>query len=121
MRPLVIIRAMPLFFAMTIPAFAQFPPPGIYRCNRNDAPLGTLVLNVAGDYEFIVAANSNFDAKADAGNGKGQLASAGAKVSPQSGPFKDDYKLTGAFETSPQGDTKFLFKGEDGSEVTCEP
>jgi hypothetical protein len=71
MRPSVIIRAMPLFFAMTIPAFAQNPPPSIYR-SRNDAPLGTLVLNVTGDYEFIVAANSNSGAKAgDDENGKG--------------------------------------------------
>jgi len=121
MRPSIVLRAAPLLFAMTIPAFAQYPPPGIYRCNRNDEPLGTLVLNVAGDYQFIVAANSNFDAKPDdAGNGKGQLASAGTQVTPQSGPFKDIYKLAGAFETK-QGVTKFGFKGDDGSVVTCEP
>ncbi len=39
--------------AMTSPALAQFPPPGIYACaDEAGVALGTISLLVAGDYQW---------------------------------------------------------------------
>ena len=93
------------------PAFAQFPPPGIYACTTDGgAPVGELTLLVAGDYDFkdtngVVA--------------KGQVASAGTDVTPLSGPLRER-GLTGAFETDDTGKTRFRFDGPAGLVVFCE-
>ncbi len=101
-------------------AFAQFPPPGIYRCAGADGtPLGTLSLLVQGDYQFSVAASPAFDEKAgDPGNGKGQLTSAGKSVTAQSGPLADIYHWMGSFSTDAQRHTEFSFTGPKGA-ATC--
>ena len=42
-----------LFILIAAPAFAQFPPPGIYACSdANGTKLGTLSLLTAGDYQW---------------------------------------------------------------------
>ncbi len=80
MRPA--LAAIAVLLLAATPAFAQFPPPGIYRCTTADgAPVGTLSLFAAGDYQFSVARDASFAEKAgDPGNGKGQLASASTSV-----------------------------------------
>ena len=61
------------FLALTLPAAAQFPPPGIYACSdHKGADFGTLTLLVAGDYDF---------ASEVIPRGQGQLASSGPSVS----------------------------------------
>ena len=106
-------------FAWATDAFAQFPPPGIYRCTlANGAPLGTLSLLVQGDYQFSVAADASYAEKVgDPGNGKGQLASAGKSVTAQSGPLADIYHWKGSFSTDAQRHTVFSFTGSNGAAV----
>ena len=120
------LRLVPLI-AMSLaasagPALAQFPPPGVYRCaTAAGAPLGTLTLFAAGDYQFSVAADASFAEKpGDPGNGKGQLASAGTSVTAQSGPLATIYHWKGSFTTDAHRQhTTFTFTGADGSKATC--
>jgi hypothetical protein len=109
--------------AMTSAALAQFPPPGIYRCTTGDgAPLGTLSLFVAGDYQFSVADGADYKEKAgDPGNGKGQLASASTAVTAQSGPLATVYQWKGSFHTDAQRRTTFAFTGVGGAKAMCAP
>lgn len=104
-----LLIALLLLLAAT-PALAQFPPPGVYACVKDDgAPLGELNLFVAGDYSF----------KGTDGNAaSGQVASAGNDVNPLSGPLKD-MQLKGVFGTDDQGATVFKFAGPGTLEVTC--
>ena len=121
MRPALVATAL-LLLAST-PALAQFPPPGIYRCTtESGAPLGTLSLFAAGDYQFSVAADASFAEKAgDPGNGKGQVASAGTTVTALSGPLAAIYHWKGAFHTDTQRHTTFNFTGADGTKAMCGP
>jgi hypothetical protein len=116
------IFATILVLASTGLALAQFPPPGIYRCMTGDgAPLGTLTLLAAGDYQFSVAADASYAEKpGDPGNGKGQLTSASTSISIQSGPLATVYHWKGTFATDPHKQhTRFSFTGADGSAATC--
>jgi hypothetical protein len=120
MRPALV--AALLLLASSSAAFAQFPPPGVYRCmGANNAPVGTLTLLAAGDYQFSVAADPSFKEKAgDPGNGKGQLTSASTSITLQSGPLMTVYHWKGSFKTDPQRrHTSFNFTGADGAQVTC--
>ena len=91
--------------ALTTPAMAQFPPPGIYNCVTADgAAFGTLTLLVAGDY----------DLKSDVvAGGTGQVASAGPSVNALTGPLADIH-LTGSFTTDDRGEAVFIFDTDKG-------
>lgn len=121
MRPTLILLAMLVFSAWNSAAFAQFPPPGIYRCtSAAGAPLGTLSLFAAGDYQFSVAADASFKEKVgDPGNGKGQVASASTSVTAQSGPLASVYHWKGSFRLDAQRHAVFTFTGADGSATMC--
>ena len=123
MRPMLPVFAAVLLAVVTVPALAQFPPPGIYRCTTGDgAPLGTLSLFAAGDYQFSVADGPDYKEKAgDPGNGKGQVASAGGAITVQSGPLATIYQWKGSFHTDAQRHTVFAFTGVGGAKVTCGP
>ena len=111
-----------LLFASVGPALAQFPPPGIYRCTTDTgAPLGTLTLFAAGDYQFSVAMDASYKEKAgDPGNGKGQLASASTSVTAQSGPLATVYHWRGSFKTDPhKRNTTFVFTSTGGQTAMC--
>jgi hypothetical protein len=91
------------------PAFAQFPPPGIYACvDGNGAAVGTLTLLVAGDYSFT---------RPDGTMGNGQVASASTDVNPLSGPLKD-MGATGSFALDQNGEATFRFTAAGGA-FTC--
>lgn len=91
------------------PAYAQFPPPGIYACvDAAGADFGTLSLFVAGDYDFSSEVIPR---------GQGQLASAGPSVDALSGPLADIH-LKGSFVTDDYGDTTFTFSTDKGA-LTC--
>jgi hypothetical protein len=93
------------FLTMTVPALAQFPPPGIYACiDEHGAAFGTLSLFVAGDYDIAAAAIPR---------GQGQVTSSGSHVTAQSGPLAD-IELTGHFVTDDYGDTVFDFETSMG-------
>ena len=93
----------------TAPAFAQFPPPGVYQCvDMNGAAFGTLTLLVAGDYEFTSSA---------AVGGSGQVASSGNSVNALTGPLAD-IDLNGSFTSNERGDASFMFSTTLGS-VLC--
>ncbi|SEP83519.1 hypothetical protein SAMN05428969_1122 [Devosia sp. YR412] len=106
-RPIAItITALAL---TTAPAFAQFPPPGVYQCvDMSGNAFGVLNLMVAGDYEF---------AAADGIGGTGQVASSGDSVTAVSGPLAD-IRLSGSFTTDAAGKTSFMFTTSLGS-VLC--
>ncbi|MDC9823682.1 hypothetical protein PRN20_08055 [Devosia sp. ZB163] len=107
MRPALL--AVPLLI-LASPAFAQFPPPGVYSCvDRAGASLGELTLLVAGDYSFK---------SIDGNSSAGQVASAANDVNPLSGPLKE-MGLTGVFGTDDTGTTVFKFTGADGMSMTC--
>ncbi|MBU1304990.1 MAG: hypothetical protein KKF33_05660 [Alphaproteobacteria bacterium] len=107
MKRLALITASLL--AAVAPAYAQFPPPGIYACtDGSGAAFGTLSLFVAGDYDFA----SEMIAR-----GQGQLASAGPSVDALSGPLADIH-LKGSFVTDDYGDTVFSFTSDRGA-LTC--
>ena len=98
-----------LVFATTLPALAQFPPPGVYQCvDMNGQAFGVLSLQVAGDYQF--------DSTVTVGGG-GQVASSGNSVSAVSGPLAD-LGLTGSFTTDDRGEASFMFSTSMGS-VLC--
>ncbi|MET3926409.1 hypothetical protein [Devosia sp. 2618] len=93
----------------TLPALAQFPPPGIYQCvDMSGRAFGTLTLLVAGDYDF--------QSKVTLG-GTGQVASSGNSVSAVSGPLAD-IDLKGSFTTEANGEASFMFTTTLGS-VLC--
>lgn len=101
--------AVTALVALTAPALAQFPPPGVYQCvDMNGAPFGTLTLLVAGDYDFV--------SKVTIG-GTGQVASAGNSVNALSGPLAD-IDLKGSFSTDERGEASFIFTTTLGS-VLC--
>ncbi|WP_193336711.1 hypothetical protein [Devosia beringensis] len=94
---------------LTLPALAQFPPPGIYDCSRADgSAFGTLTLFVAGDYDFVTD---------DMPRGQGQVASSGSQVQALSGPLAD-IELRGSFVTDDHGDTVFDFETSMGA-IRC--
>jgi hypothetical protein len=97
--------------ALTSPAFAQFPPPGVYLCvDMKGAAFGTLSLAPAGDYDFR---------SSTAIGGVGQIASSGNSVNAVSGPLAD-IGLTGSF-TSDGGRTSFMFTTNMGSVLCATP
>jgi hypothetical protein len=121
MRLLLIVAATMVFAAWSSLAFAQFPPPGVYRCSTAaGAPFGTLSLLTDGDYQFSVAADASFKEKAgDPGNGKGQVASASTAVTAMSGPLATIYHWKGSFSADAhRRHARFTFNGTDGT-VTC--
>lgn len=92
----------------TTPAFAQFPPPGIYQCvDMNGALFGTLTLLVAGDYDF---------ASTTVG-GTGQVASSGNSVNALTGPLAD-IELNGSLTIDDRGEATFIFSTSRGR-VLC--
>ena len=98
-----------IFMTLTLPALAQFPPPGIYACtDSGGAAFGTLSLFVAGDYDF---------ASEMIPRGQGQLASSGPSVTALTGPLAD-IELVGSFITDDHGDTVFDFQTSMGA-VKC--
>ncbi|MBN9305407.1 MAG: hypothetical protein BGO82_02845 [Devosia sp. 67-54] len=97
------------FIALTAPALAQFPPPGIYSCAGDDGDkLGTLSLLVAGDYQWQAA---------DGMASSGQIASASNSVEALSGPLGDAH-WQGSFSTE-AGRTTFSFSTDSGK-VSCQ-
>jgi len=122
MRPALAVLFVVSLAASSAPAFAQFPPPGVYRCSNADgSPFGTLSLFAAGDYQFSVAADASFKEKAgDPGNGKGQVSSASTSITAQSGPLSAVFHWTGTFTTDAHRQhTTFRFTGGDGKTVMC--
>jgi hypothetical protein len=118
MRLTLALIAVVAFAAWDSVAYAQFPPPGIYRCTTSTgAPIGTLSLFAAGDYQFSVAADGSFKTKpGDPADGKGQLASASTSVTAQSGPLATVYHWKGSFHTDPKTrHTTFTFTGTPGA------
>jgi hypothetical protein len=106
-RPIAITVAM--LALTTAPAFAQFPPPGVYQCvDMNGAAFGTLTLMVAGDYDFASSATVG---------GSGQVASSGNSVNAVSGPLAD-IDLNGSFAMDERGEALFMFSTTLGS-VLC--
>ena len=90
----------------TAPAFAQFPPPGVYQCvDMGGKAFGILTLLVAGDYDFQSAVTIG---------GSGQVASAGNSVTAVSGPLAD-IDLKGSFTTDERGEASFMFSTTLGS------
>ena len=101
--------AATIFVGLTLPALAQFPPPGIYVCTDSQgAAFGTLTLLVAGDYDFASEVMPR---------GQGQVASSGRSVHALSGPLAE-IALTGSFITDDYGDTVFDFTTSMGA-IRC--
>jgi len=96
-RPIAI--TLVTFALATAPAFAQFPPPGIYQCIDLDGEaFGILTLLVGSDYEFQSDTTVG---------GSGQIASSGNSVTAVSGPLAD-IELKGGFTPDPQGNAFFM-------------
>jgi hypothetical protein len=111
MKKLAFAAASLILFAASSPAWAQFPPPGVYLCvDMNGAPFGTLALQVAGDYQFASPTELG---------GSGQLASSGNSVDAISGPLADLH-LSGSFSTNESGVASFMFTSDAGS-MLCAP
>jgi len=121
MRLAIAAIATAIFAAWASAAFAQFPPPGVYRCTQNSAPFGTLSLFAAGDYQFSVAKDASYAQKpGDPGNGKGQVTSSSTSVIAQSGPLATVYHWKGSFTTDAHRQhTTFTFTGSDGKTTMC--
>lgn len=98
-----------LAFALAVtPAFAQFPPPGVYTCtDAKGGKLGVLSLLAAGDYQWDTP---------DGRSATGQVSSASTRVTALSGPLADEH-WTGEFSTGDE--TMFRFR-TDGGPVTCQ-
>ena len=95
--------------ALTSPALAQFPPPGVYTCDdAKGAELGTISLLVAGDYQWQTL---------DGGAVSGQMTSASTSVEALNGPLADQH-WKGDFSTD-AGKTTFVFNTDSGK-VTCQ-
>ena len=98
-----------ILFALTAPAFAQFPPPGVYACvDAKGTAFGTLTLLVAGDYDFKSGTIPS---------GGGQVASAGPSVNALTGPLADIH-LKGSFSTDGRGEAVFIFDTDKGA-IQC--
>lgn len=96
----------------TAPAFAQFPPPGVYQCvDMGGKAFGVLTLLVAGDYAFQSSVTVG---------GTGQVASAGNSVSAVSGPLAD-IDLKGSFTTDTDGAASYMFTTTLGSVLCAVP
>ena len=96
----------------TAPAFAQFPPPGVYQCvDMGGKAFGILTLLVAGDYDFQSSAVVG---------GKGQVASSGNSVTAVSGPLAD-IDLKGSFTTDEVGEASYMFTTTLGSVLCAVP
>ena len=107
MKNIALIAAFTL--SATLPALAQFPPPGVYQCVDMDGKaFGILTLQVAGDYQFQSPITVG---------GSGQVASSGNSVNALSGPLAD-IGLTGSFTTDAKGEASFMFTTNMGS-VLC--
>ena len=92
--------AIAILAATIAPAFAQFPPPGVYQCIDLDGEaFGILTLLVGGDYDFTSSITIG---------GSGQVASSGNSVNAVSGPLAD-IDLAGSFTLDPQGNAFFMF------------
>lgn len=99
--------ALPLLL-LTTPAFAQFPPPGIYACTDGTGrELGTLSLLVAGDYQWDTP---------DGQSAMGQMTSAANRVEAISGVLGEQH-WAGRFVTE-RGETTFAFE-TDGGPIAC--
>lgn len=87
-----------VFSVIAMPALAQGYADA-WHCKLNgNIPLGTLTIDAAGNYEMVVAANSNWDKKeGDRGNGTGMLTIAGDTLTPTSGPLLDVYEVVGGY------------------------
>lgn len=83
-----------------------------WHCKLNgNIPLGTLIIDAAGNYEMIVAANSTWAPKpGDRGNGSGQLQIEGDILTPVSGPLRDVYQVVGGYSEENQ---RYLGWGSD--------
>jgi hypothetical protein len=98
---------------LTAPAYAQFPPPGVYQCvDMDGAGFGVLTLSPAGDYDFAT--------KGAIIGGSGQIASAGNSVNALSGPLAD-IDLAGSFSTDARGEASFMFTTTQGSVLCAVP
>jgi hypothetical protein len=94
--------------ALTVPALAQFPPPGVYTCFAGDgSKLGSLSLLVAGDYAWLTEGGMSVT---------GQVASASTSVEALTGQLADQH-WKGEFSTD-AGKTTFVF-ATDGGQVIC--
>lgn len=101
-----------LLVLVATPAFAQFPPPGVYVCvGPDNTAFGELALLPAGDYDLTTP---------DGASHTGQIASAGTNVRALSGTLFDDYHLTGAFGQDQSGNVVFAFTSDIG-EIGCGP
>lgn len=99
--------------ALTAPALAQFPPPGVYQCvDMDGGPFGILTLSPAGDYDLAT--------KGAIIGGSGQIASAGNSVNALSGPLAD-IDLKGSFTTDAKGAVSFMFTTTLGSVLCAVP
>jgi hypothetical protein len=104
--------AIAAFALATTPAFAQFPPPGVYQCvDMKGAAFGILTLFVAGDYEFTSGVTIG---------GSGQVASSGNSVNALSGPLAD-IDLSGSFSMDGRGEASFMFTTTLGSVLCAVP
>lgn len=111
MRTLTIAVAAAVLFASTLPALAQFPPPGVYFCtNSQGEPFGTIDLFAAGDYQLLREAGAA---------GTGQIASAGSSLRAISGPLAE-IRVKGVFDTDELGDTRFTLDSDIGP-IDCGP
>ncbi|WP_375449719.1 hypothetical protein [uncultured Devosia sp.] len=107
-----VLLATAFSIAVTLPALAQFPPPGVYQCvDMNGTAFGVLSLQVAGDYQF--------DSSVTLG-GSGQVASSGNSVNAVSGPLAD-IGLAGSFTTDERGEASFIFTTNMGSLLCALP
>lgn len=109
-RPIAIIISALAF--STAPAWAQFPPPGVYQCvDMSGSAFGILTLFVAGDYDFATKSGIG---------GKGQVASSGNGVTALSGPLAD-IDLKGSFSLDDRGEASFMFTTNQGSVLCAVP
>lgn len=92
------LLASAVFTLLATPALAQGYADA-WHCKLNgNIPLGTLTIDAAGNYDMVVAANSNWDRKDDdPGNGTGLLAIEGNTLTPTSGPLLDVYEVVGSY------------------------
>ena len=100
------VAVIVLVLSLTAPAWAQFPPPGVYTCmDAQGAAFGTLTLFVAGDYDFT---------SDKIAGGKGQVASSGANVNALTGPLAE-IGLKGSFSSDERGEAVFTFETDVGA------
>jgi hypothetical protein len=93
----------------TAPAFAQFPPPGVYQCiNLDGEDFGVLTLLVGGDYQFTSQMIPE---------GSGQIASSGNSVRAISGLLAD-IELAGSFVIDLNGNAFFMLGATVGG-ISC--